>query len=115
MFARAKAFRFAGRVVNVGEADVTITLTRQGERPAVSMTTLAPAATPDQESALAHRLIDTLATKVIEKGDTNDKVRLLEVLARVDPARTLELTEGTTLKEPFLKGMLRHRVASADV
>ena len=92
---------------------MTFTLTREGERPAETMHTLAPAATPEQESAAAHRLIDAYATKALEKGDTNDKVRVLEVLARVDPARTLELTEGNTLTEPFLKAMFRMRVATA--
>ena len=77
------------------------------------MHTLAPAATADQESAAAHRLIDAYATKALEKGDTNDKVRVLEILARVDPARTLELTEGKTLTEPFLKAMIRTRVSAA--
>ena len=38
---------------------------------------------------------------------------MLEVLARIDPARTLELTEGKTLTEPFLKAMFRIRVAAA--
>lgn len=113
VFARATGFRFGGRAIKAGESDVTITLTREGERPAVSMGTLAPAATLEQESAAAHRLIDTQVTKVLEKGDMSDKVRLLEVLARIDPARTLELTEGKTITEPFLKAMLRHRVASA--
>ena len=113
VFARAKGFRFAGRSAMAGAAEVTFTLTREGERPAETMHTLAPTATPEQESAAAHRLIDAYATKALEKGDTNDKVRVLEVLARVDPARTLELTEGKTLTEPFLKAMFRMRVAAA--
>lgn len=112
VFARAAGFRFAGRAVKLGDSDVTITLVREGERPVVSMDTLAPAATSEQESAAAHRLIDAHATNVLEKGDTNDKVRLLEVLARVDPARALELTEGKTFKEPFLTAMIRERVAA---
>jgi hypothetical protein len=112
VFARAAGFRFAGRGVKAGESDVTITLVHENERPIVSMATLAPAATPEQESAAAHRLIDAYATKVLAKGDTNDKVRLLEVLARVDPARALELTERKTFKEPFLNAMIRERVAA---
>ena len=112
VFARAKGFRFAGRSVEAGVTDLTFTLTRERERPAETMHTLVPAATPEQETAAAHRLIDAYATKALEKGDTNDKVRVLEVLARVDPARTLELTEGKTLTEPFLKAMFRMRVAA---
>ena len=92
---------------------MTLTLIREGERPVETMHTLVPAATPEQESAAAHRLIDAYATKALEKGDTNDKVRVLEVLARLDPARTLELTEGKTLTEPFFKAMFRMRVATA--
>jgi hypothetical protein len=113
VFARAKGFRFGGRGVKASESDVTITLTREGEPPAVKMATMAPAATPEQERAAAHRLIDGFATRVLEKGDMNAKVKLLEVLARVDPARTLELTEGKTLTVPFLRGMIRMRVATA--
>ncbi len=113
MFARAKGFRFAGREVKAGITDLTLTLTREDERPAETMRTLVPAATPEQESAAAHRLIDAYATKALEKGETNDKVQVLQVLARVDPERTLELTEGKTLTEPFLKAMVRLRVANA--
>ena len=112
VFARAMGFRFAGRGVKAGVTEMTLTLTREGERPSEAMHTLVPFATPEQESAAAHRLIDAYAAKALEKGDTNDKVRVLEVLARVDPARTLELTEGKTLTEPFLKAMLRMRVAA---
>lgn len=115
VFARAKGFRFAGHAVPAGATELTFKLTREDERPAETMRSLAPAATPEQESAAAHRLIDAYATKSLEKGDTNDKVRVLEVLARVDPARTLELTEGNTLTEPFLKAMIRQRVAAAMV
>jgi Carboxypeptidase regulatory-like domain len=113
VFARAKGFRFAGRGVKAGVTDQALTLTRESERPAETIHTLVPPATPEQESAAVHRLIDAYAAKALEKGDTNGKVRVLEVLARVDPARTLELTEGKTLTEPFLKGMFRMRVAAA--
>lgn len=115
VFARARGFRFAGRGVKASDSEITISLARDGEPPAVKMDTLAPAATREQESAAAHRLIDAYAAKVLEKGDTGDKVQVLEVLARLDPGRTLELTEGKTLTEPYLKGMIRMRVATALV
>ncbi len=113
VFARANGFRFAGRTIEAGVTDLTLTLTRESERPAKTMRSLVPPGTPEQENAVVHRLIDAYATKALEKGDTNDKVQVLEVLARVDPARTLELTEGKTLTEPFLKAMFRLRVAAA--
>jgi Carboxypeptidase regulatory-like domain len=113
VFAHAKGFRFAGSELKAGETEMTFTLTRDSERPAKTMHTLAPFATPEQEKAAAHRLIDAYATKALEKGDTNAKVQVLQVLARLDPARTLELIEGKTLTEPFLKAMFRMRVATA--
>ena len=81
VFARAKGFRFAGRDVKAGITDLTLTLTHEDERPAETMRTLVPAATREQESAAAHRLIDAYATKALEKGETNDKVQVLDVLA----------------------------------
>jgi hypothetical protein len=115
VFAHARGFRFVGRSVPAGETEAMLTLTRENERPAETMKTLAPSVTPEQQIVAAHRLIDAYATKALEKGDMNDKIQVLSVLARVDPARTLELTDGKTLAEPFLKGMIRLRVSVALV
>ena len=82
-------------------------LTREGEKPSNTLATLPPAATADQERALARRLIDPYAARVLKEGNQNDKIQLLEVLARVDPGRVLELTDGPVFSEPFLKGLIR--------
>ena len=116
VFARAKGFRFAGRGAKAGVTEMTLTLTREGERPAETMHTLAPSATPEQELAAAHRLIDAYATNALEKGNTSDKVQVLEVLARIDPARTLELTGGEDADGAVSQGHAsrggRHRCCS---
>ncbi|QEH33004.1 hypothetical protein OJF2_14980 [Aquisphaera giovannonii] len=113
VFARAKGFRFAGRGVKEGEGEVTITMAREGEPPAARVATLAPGAAADREAAAARRLIDGYAAKVFKGGDTGAKVQVLQVLARLDPMRTLELTEGEAVSEPYLKGMVRMLASTA--
>jgi hypothetical protein len=109
LFARAKGFRFSGQALKAG--DVVINLTREDEKPTTRLVTLPPASTAEQERALARRLIDPYAERVLKEGDQNDKISVLNVLARVDPARVLAVTEGPALTEPFLKMMFRLRVA----
>lgn len=112
LFARATGFRFAGQVLKPGPeaGGVRVVMTREGEAPTAPMATLPPASTPGEERSLSGRLLDPFVERVLKEGDQGDKVQTLEVLARVDPARTLAVTEGPTLNEPFLKAMLRLRV-----
>ena len=63
-----------------------------------------------EELALARRVIDAYADKVLKEGDLNDKVRTLEALARVEPERVLAEAEKGKFPDPFYNDMFRMRV-----
>lgn len=111
LFVRAAGFRFAGRAIAPEDDDVTLTVTREGETPP-AMVTLSPALSHAEELAMARRVLDPYAGRVLVEGGESEKIQLIEVLARTDPARVLELIEKKTFSASFLNDMLRMRVAA---
>jgi hypothetical protein len=112
VFARAVGHRFDGRAIAAGESQVTLTMAREDEPPVLPLATL-PAPMPRAEAlTLARRVLEPYAGRVIAGGDESEKIQLLEVMARTEPARALELVEKKTLAEPFLNRMIRMRIAT---
>jgi Carboxypeptidase regulatory-like domain len=88
VFARGDGFRFFGRLVKPGEADLTIELTRTSERPARAMHML-PEPNPLEESrALAGRLLEPYWKGFADK-DPAAKAVVLRSLLRADPLGVL--------------------------
>ncbi len=112
VFARKNGYRFAGVLVRPGGEPVKLTLIRQDE-PAPPRTTLPPLLPHDEELALARRLLDPYAERALKEGGEPEKVRTLEAMARIEPARVLEVLETKPFADVFLNDMIRLRVASA--
>jgi hypothetical protein len=112
LFARKSGFRFQGLLVEAAAGPVTLTLTRADEKPAVAMRTRPSPLAHREELALARRVIDAHADKVLKKGDLDDKVRTFEVLAWVDPERVLAEAEKGVFPDPILNDTLRMQILS---
>ncbi len=113
VFARARGFRFTGKTIGPNDGNISITLTRTAETPSVTMATLPPPLPPAEEQALARQVIDPYAERVLARGDQNDKIQLLTVLARAEPARVLELIDRKAFTDPYMIDMFRMRVVEA--
>ncbi|MFI5457341.1 MAG: carboxypeptidase regulatory-like domain-containing protein [Isosphaerales bacterium] len=105
LFARKTGFRFQGRPIDTEAGPAEIVLGRFDETPAAKKT-LESVLPHDQERALARRLLTPYVEKVIAKGTDVQKYQALVVLAKVDPARTLELLGTHAAGKPQFAGAL---------
>jgi len=113
LFARGEGFRFHGQLIRENQREVTVELTRTGERPARAMKML-PELIPLEESrALARRLVEPLWKVVVEKGDDPAKFRTLQALVNADPAGVLEKLESAKFVEKVQELRLQTEVAVA--
>ncbi len=110
VFARKRGFRFHGQRVDDAPGPITLTLTRTEETPPNVLRTRPSPLPHKEELALARRVLDAEADKVLKGGDLNDKVRTLEALARVEPDRVLAEAEKGKFPDPFYNDMFRLRV-----
>jgi hypothetical protein len=111
LFASKDGFRFLAQPIGPEAEKVSLTLTRTDEAPERTLTTLPSALPHDEELALARRLLDPYAERVLKnQGDESETIRTLEYLAMIEPAKALEQLEGKTLN-PYLKAMIQSQVA----
>jgi hypothetical protein len=111
VFARKAGYRFSGRAITAESADVAVSLHRIDEPPAAVRKTLPPPLTREAELAMARRLLDPYAERVLKQGRLPEKVRTLEALAAVEPERCLDLIQKNAFNNPMLSGMIGLRVA----
>ncbi len=112
VFARKPGFRFHGQLVETAAGPVTLTLMQTGEKPAVAMRTR-PSPLPHlEELALARRVIDAYADKVLKEGDMGDKLQTLEALAQVEPERVLAEARKGKFPDPLLNDEFRMQVVA---
>ncbi|HZW31241.1 MAG TPA: carboxypeptidase regulatory-like domain-containing protein [Isosphaeraceae bacterium] len=112
LFARKPGYRFAGLAIGPESQDVTLAILKVDEPPRLVRKMLPPPLPHPEDLALARRLIDPLAERVLKQGGEAEKVRTLEALARIEPGRVLELIQQKkAFNVPFLNGMIGLRVA----
>jgi hypothetical protein len=112
LFARKPGYRFAGVAIAADANDVTVAIHRRDDPPRVTRKTLSPPLPRTEELALARRLVDPYAALVLKQGGNPEKVPTLEVLARIEPERVLELVQKKVFNIPFLDNMIGLRVAT---
>ena len=100
LFARKPGYRFAGLAIGPESSDVTLAIHKTDEPPRLVRKTLPPPLPHEEELALARRLIDPYAERVLKEGGEAEKVRTLEVLARIEPERVLELIQQEGVQQP---------------
>jgi hypothetical protein len=102
-------FRFHGQRCENGPVEVA--LIRLSEPAGKGLTTL-PSVLPEKERfALAERLLEPLLTRALAKSNDDERLRPLEALAILDPARVLEQIDKKPFKEPWYDDYLRRAVA----
>jgi hypothetical protein len=112
LFARKPGYRFAGLALLPESHDVTLAIHRVDEPPRLVRKVLPPPLPHQEELALARRLLDPYAERVLKQGGEAEKVRTLEALARIEPERVLELIQQKKVfKIPYLNGMIGMQVA----
>ena len=72
---------------------MTLAIHKVDEPPRLVRKTLPPPLPHQEEIALARRLLDPYAERVLKQGGEAEKVRTLEALARIEPERVLELIQ----------------------
>ena len=77
------------------------------------MTTLPPVLPPAEEQTLVRRLLGPYAERVLKEGDESTLFRTLTVLAKVDPARVLEIVATKRFKTDRFDDSLRAAAAGA--
>ncbi len=85
VFAQKEGSQFHFQPIEHELASVPVVLARAGEPPAVTYHTLPPALPVDEEKALARRVIQPYAEKVLRHGDDQEKLRFLREAAAIDP------------------------------
>ncbi len=90
VFAEKNGFRFHFEPIDDGLKPIKVVLTGKSEPPLRTYQTLAPGRPVEEEKALARRLIQPYAEKVLAKGNDDDKYRFLLNMVEVDPSAVLE-------------------------
>ncbi|MGO9466024.1 MAG: carboxypeptidase regulatory-like domain-containing protein [Isosphaeraceae bacterium] len=109
VLAEAAGFRFAGCPVNPASQSggLALTVSRTSEPPERPMTTLPGAITTERSRALARRLLEPCIEFAIGKDDPQAELQTLQALAKLDPARTLELLQEAKIdSHPYRGGVL---------
>jgi hypothetical protein len=108
LFARKEGHLFLARPIGPEDREVKLVLSStadQAERPLTTLPSLLP---HDEELALARKLLGPHAERALKEGDEGAKIRTLEALARVEPAKALDALQN--VDDGFLKDMIRSRV-----
>jgi hypothetical protein len=106
LFVEKAGFRFHGQGCDKADR-LRIVLTRRTEPATRKMTTLPPALPRARRQTLADRLMEPDFKKVLPQGKDDDRLRLLERLAELDPGRLLEELEARPLKSAWYEGYVR--------
>ncbi len=113
LFARGQGFRFFGRLIKPGEREITVELTRIGERPTREMRML-PEPIPLEESrALARTLIGPYLEAAVAQQHQSAVNLALYILAVANPAGVLQQPEGEEIPAPMMPVSYKPALARA--
>ncbi|HEY1376877.1 MAG TPA: hypothetical protein VGF55_08780, partial [Gemmataceae bacterium] len=112
VFVDKAGFRFHGQRHD-RPAAVAVTLVRRDEPADRPMTTLPAALSRAERKALAGRLLEPMLKVALAKEKIDDRLRPLELLARLDPGRLLEELERRPIKDDWYDAYLRRGAARA--
>jgi hypothetical protein len=101
VFAEAPGFRFGGAIVAAAGGLVEIRLARTSEPPEAILKTLPSTLTRAEERALARELLEPVSPLALAGALGYVGPSVFPVLARVDPARVLEMIENRAIGEPL--------------
>ncbi len=114
LFARGEGFRFFGRLIKPGEADITIELTRTSERPTREMWTLGETIPLQESRDLARRLIDPLWEAAVLQRNRRAQYRALRSLAAIDPVGAQQKLVAMKDVPPRVKAEIDDQLARAQ-
>jgi Carboxypeptidase regulatory-like domain len=90
LFARGEGYRFHGQMLQPGDREITLELTRSSERPRRELKRL-PDPIPIEESrAMARRIMEGWWKAAVQKGDENGKLFAVQFLIPADPVGALQ-------------------------
>ena len=110
VFAEKANYRFAGRVVSVATGQVEIRLARLDQPTAPLRSRAVPLASLSQ----VRRVLSPYAERVATDGDQASRLKTLELLAQVDPARVLRLVDDKVIHDRWLVDHLLETVAESQ-
>jgi hypothetical protein len=100
VFAEAPGFRYGGTIIGGGADPVEIRLARAGEPPIATYKSLPSPLLRAEERRLARELLGPLLPLAQSGSLGNVGASVIPALARVDPARVLEMIENRAVAEP---------------
>lgn len=111
ILAEAKGFRFQGRVVELSASTVELVLVRTSE-PAVGMPKAQGPVMPIEERRrLALKLLDPDIQRARSGPCGVTEYRTLQLLARIDPTRAMEIAEKAKFAEPMMRDGIKASAA----
>lgn len=111
LFASKDGFRFTGQRCDAA-TKVRLVLALRDEPSPTRMTTLPPVMPLEQRRAVAEKVLAPMLPR-LAKADDGDRLRLLEKLAELDPAKALEELERRPFKDPWYDGYVRRGAVKA--
>ncbi|MBX6314252.1 MAG: carboxypeptidase regulatory-like domain-containing protein [Isosphaeraceae bacterium] len=111
LFVQGDGLRFEGHRIDAGDGPVVVPVQRTDDPPGPPLRTLPPVLARDEEKALARRLIEGEMGPLTAKEVTREMFALMRIVARIDPARALELADQGALPGPSYNDSLRLEVA----
>lgn len=112
IFARAEGFRFQGKRIEGGDAEIELTRTSEPARP---MPTVADRLSRDERKALARRLLGPYLKVVLPSEENNGKTWALRSLVKIDPGEALEVLDRTKSLGVASADLVRQEAAVAMV
>jgi Carboxypeptidase regulatory-like domain len=113
LFARGEGFRFFGQLIKSGDDNITVELTRTGERPAREMRMLPEAVSEAESRALARRLMEPYWQAAVAQKNSAAADRALRYLAAADPVGVLQKLDAAEFANSAIKPMIQVQVARA--
>lgn len=111
LFVSKKGFRFHGQAIGEDSDRIECVLTRGNENPTESLRSLPSRLAEGEEHALALSVLEPVVERALASGKEDDRVRPLETLARLDPARVLAVIDAHGFTNPWFNDYLRRAIA----